>query len=190
MKAKRLDWDKLNTFSRDLIDSNIYADLKDDVKRNNLMLGIYIQIGLRTGLRAGDILNLKKSNFCFKENLIFGKTQKTDAEYKFALPGWLLRIIQKVEYGNNGKQVYLFFNPKYSSVYSKTWVNNRLQKSFPGRGVSSHSIRKSAGFKIALHFGVNGASNFLTHSSLQHTKSYIGFDVEETMDLQKSVMLD
>jgi integrase len=180
MTSKRIDWDKLNTLSRDLIDSP-----KD---RNDFIFGLYIAIALRTGLRVNDILSLKKSNIDFETGILSVVTQKTKKPVEFQLPDWL----QLHLFSNGEFKVYedIFWNEKYKGIYSVTWINLRLKKYFGSAGVSSHSIRKSVGMKMYEHFGVNGARSMLTHTSLKHTSTYLELDAKEVLNIQKQVFLD
>jgi integrase len=173
MTSKRLNWDLVNTYSRELIDNK--------KNYNDFMLGIYLQIALRSALRGNDILKLKKSNFNFNTGTCKLVTQKTNVPFSFALPDWLMKLIETIETED------VFHNKKYGCTYSIVWVNLRLKKRFGNAGVSSHSIRKSAGLKMYQNAGVNGASNFLTHKSLQHTRTYLELDELETLQLQKNV---
>jgi integrase len=180
MKSKKLDWDVLNTYSRELIDAP-----KD---RNDYIFGIYVQIALRSGLRVNDILTIRKSDVDFNTNIVCVVTKKTNKPFEFELPKWLIECIN-----NNKKYLIheqLFYNEKYKGLYSVTWINLRLKKQYGDIGVSSHSIRKSVGMKIYNRFGVNGARAMLTHSSLKHTSTYLELDTKETLEMQKQLFVD
>lgn len=176
MKSKKLDWDKLNSWSN---------ELKNSDNRNDWVLYVYVQLALRTALRVRDILNLKLSDFDFKENTLKTVTDKTNTAVEFYLPKDLMLFIK-----GNFENDQLFFNAKYRGIYSSTWVNLRLKKQFGQNGVSSHSIRKSAGLKMYEHYGINGARQFLTHSSFKHTSTYLELEAHEMARIQKSVFAD
>lgn len=183
MKSKRLDWNELNTISRELLDNND--------NRNDFMLGLYIAIALRTGLRVNDILNLQRENFNWEKNSFEIITKKTKNETMFFLPDWLMKIICFDPKLRNHECV--FYNEKYGGKYSATWVNLRLKKLFgkSGKcGISSHSIRKSAGLFVYEKHGVNGARNFLTHKNITHTSIYLDLDKIERFNMQKKVFFE
>lgn len=174
MKSKKIDYNKLKVWAYELeSESKCYSD--------DWYLSLYLQIALHTGLRARDILSLKKNNFDFENNTFEITTQKTKADSVFALPKNVIKNVQIIGFDD------VFKNKKYGSIYSLTWVNKRLKKQFGGGGVSSHSIRKAVGHKAYEFGGINGARNILTHSNFKHTATYLELDKIERLSMQKQM---
>lgn len=174
MKSKKLDWSKVMVFA---------TDLKNESKEHSAdwYLSLYLNISLVTGLRAKDILTLKKSNFDYQNKSFEVVTQKTKAVAVFYLPPDVIEMVRSI---SNEK---IFYNKKYGSIYSLTWVNKRLKKQFGINGVSTHSIRKAVGFRAYDVGGINGARNILTHTNFKHTATYLELDKHERSEMQKQI---
>ena len=169
--SKHLDYDKATRKGDQLIEQGD-------------QLGLFIIIALQTGLRCGDILKLKKSDF-FKEGskyFIRFKAQKTKKED--------VRGISKTSFlqANNAINDRVFYNPIYKCQYSSNWVNRGLRKVFrseyikaqnQGLNISAHSLRKSIGLLIYESAGLETARAFLQHGSYDSTKVYLNITKQE-----------
>jgi len=169
--SKHLDYDKATRKGHELI-------------AEGDQLGLFILIALETGLRCGDILKLKKSDF-FKEGskyFIRFKAQKTKKED--------VRGISELAFlqADNSINDTVFYNPIYKCQYSSNWVNRGLRKVFrseyikaqnQGLNISAHSLRKSIGLLIYESAGLETARAFLQHDSYDTTKVYLNITKTE-----------
>jgi integrase len=171
LESKHLDYDKAETKGRLLI-------AKED------QLGLFILIGLETGLRCGDILKLKKSDF-FTENskyFIRFTAQKTKKD--------AVRQLSELSFltANNAINDRVFYNTKYGCQYSSMWSARGLKRVFKqenieakkqGLNISAHSLRKSSGLKVYESCGLETARDFLQHTSYDVTKAYLNVTTTE-----------
>jgi len=147
-------------------------------------IGLFILLGLESGLRVGDMLKLNKQNF-FKEGTQFfvhfeAEKTKTKATRRISQ-----RVYDEV---NKGINEVVFYNYKYKCPYSKMWVNRNLKIIFKaehikakqqGLNISAHSLRKSAGLLVYENCGLETCRDFLLHSSYDVTKAYLNVSTTE-----------
>ena len=117
----------------------------NDLIRSNEVLGLYIMVAINTGLRIGDILELRFEDFNGSEleliKVIEGKTKKRRV---IALNDRLKEALNKF----NGSG-FIFVSQK-GTVYARQSINRMLKKHFDSKSinVSSHSLRKSFGRRV------------------------------------------
>lgn len=167
----------------------------------NFKYCLLISIGVFTGLRIGDLLKLKYSDFSGGDilELVEQKTKKTR---RIKLNVDLLEIISRVK----RKQLifddnqHIFINKYGTKPIDKSWVNVSLKKIFKHYkislegNVSSHMFRKTLGNRI---LKLNNYSNqsivllmeLFGHSSMGITKRYLGIREKEIMGLYESLSL-
>ena len=149
----------------------------------NKLFGLFILIGLETGLRSSDILKLKQSDFieCDNKHRIKFTAEKTKKR--------AIRPVSKYTYemATSQPNETIFYNEKYGCRYSHIWASRNMKRYFKDyitkadlsdKNVSVHSLRKSAGAKVYQKFGIEGARDFLQHESYDTTKTYL--QIEET----------
>lgn len=85
----------------------------------------FLEIGFRTGLRAGDILNLKKENVDLGKERIIGSTQKTNLPIDVALDKISLSILKR--HLENAKADNLFID-KFGNTYKLGYMGKYFEK--------------------------------------------------------------
>jgi integrase len=178
--SKHLDYDKARKVGGQLIEQGD-------------QLGLFIIIALETGLRCGDILKLKKSDF-FNEGskyFIRFKAQKTKKEDVRGISK--LAFLQAYDAINDT----VFYNEKYGCQYSSNWVNRGLQKVFKadyikaknqGLNISAHSLRKSIGLFLYESAGIETVRAFLQHDNYTTTKVYLNVTKTELNEKVGSIL--
>ena len=173
--TESINWSKADKVSRELLEST---------KKRDRDLGLAIAIGIRTGLRKGDLLTLRDTNLTSEG--IKGKASKTGKEYVSPLPEWLIDTIKE----------NMYLGSFYSTSYSHIWLNRSIQRVFPkeyaqalkdGKTIGAHSLRKSFGLKVYSAYGVNAARQFLQHSDTATTARYLSIPMLEQIEQQKEL---
>ena len=151
-----------------------------DLSNNdNLNFWLYCRIAISTGLRSGDILNLKISDIDFIKGDFTIIEQKTK---KSVLAPLKTIILDKIPLTNQ----YAIWNEKYKKNVSLMTINRRLKMIFKTTvGVSSHSIRKATAKRIynRTDNDIIKAMIFLNHSSPVMTKNYLNITKDEKYNL-------
>lgn len=151
-------------------------------------IGLFILIGLETGMRCGDLLGLEKKNFYIDEYegreipFVSFKSQKTSSDGDYPVSKVVYDTVMSMEDDR------VFYNTKRKNVYSFMWVNDNLRKYFKkelnkaiskGKTISAHSIRKTAGKLVYKNRGLEVARAFLQHERYDTTKKYLEIEDEE-----------
>lgn len=173
--TEAIPWGKADKISKQLLDSEIKRE-RD--------LGLAIAVGLRTGLRKGDLLSLRLTNIV--DGKIIGRASKTAKEFGHPIPEWLETAIRENAY----------LGSFYSTTYSHIWLNRSIQRVFPaeharalkaGKTIGAHSIRKAFGLKLYENFGVNAARQGLQHSDSATTARYLDLPAIEQERMQAEI---
>ena len=173
--TESINWTKADKVSRMLLESN---------KKRERDLGLAVAIGIRTGLRKGDLLGLRESNLTAQG--IKGKASKTGKEFTMPLPEWLIEAIK----GN------MYLGNFYSTTYSHIWLNRSIQRVFSieyanalkdGKTIGAHSLRKAFGLKLYDAYGVNAARQGLQHSDSATTARYLDIPMLEQIEKQREL---
>jgi integrase len=161
--------------------------LKDKKKR---IMGLYIIIAINTGLRVGDILNLKWMHL--KENrkgFVIVTEGKTKKARRIDINENISSAI--AHFTNVQMESYIFKSQK-GSVYSIQQINRLLKSIFEKESrelnISSHSLRKTFGRRV---YDMNGESEnaliylseIFQHSSMSITRRYLGIRQEELRNI-------
>jgi len=168
-KSIKIDYDKAFSVGAKLLSSKKYYEQKT---------GLFILIGIQSGLRSIDILELNKSRIEQKSNgsLIHYTANKTKKEGTAFVGSIVSDAIKECNTDS------LFYNEKVGTHFSHTWINRRLKQVFESdykkaikqnKTLSVHSLRKTAGTKLYNAFGVETARKLLQHSNYSTTVSYI-----------------
>lgn len=173
--TESVKWEKADKVSKVLLES---------FKPRERDLGLAIAIGIRTGLRKGDLLSLRDTNLT--KDGIKGKASKTGKEYIHALPAWLIEEIKKT----------MYLGSFYSRNYSHIWLNRSIQRVFPkeyaqalkeGKTLGAHSLRKAFGLRLYDARGVNAARQGLQHTDTATTARYLDIPMLEQMEIQREL---
>jgi integrase len=162
---------------------------------------LLIAVGVLTGLRIGDLLQLRFSQFEGTEILIV-QEKKTKKTRRIKINPDLKQIVERVK----GKMrvtdtdQYIFLNRFGTKPIDKSYVNVKLKELLKQYdivlegNVSSHIFRKTLGNRV---LRLNNFSNesivllmeLFGHSSPSVTKRYLGLREKEIMDIYDSVRL-
>ena len=184
-----LDWD---------IFKSIISKLERD---NNHKYCLLISIGVFTGLRISDLLQLRFSQFEDSDYLIVVE-QKTKKTRKIKINPDLRSIVSRIKMKMDvvDNDSYIFINRYGIKPIDKSWVNVSLKKIFKTYGVetegnvSSHLFRKTLGNRV---LKLNNYSNesivllmeLFGHSSMAITKKYLGIREREVMNVYDSLRI-
>lgn len=162
---------------------------------------LMVSIGVFTGLRIGDILKLRYTDFSGGDILIIVE-QKTKKTRRIKLNQDLLEIISRVKrkLQIDDDNQHIFINKYGTKPIDKSWVNVSLKKIFKlykvhvDGNVSTHMFRKTLGNRV---LKLNNYSNqsivllmeLFGHSSIGITKRYLGIREKEVMEVYESLSL-
>lgn len=172
-------------------------------KHTEKTLGLVIYTGVTTGLRIGDILDMKTENLHPFEGgcrikLIQGK-------YKVPFDKLISRRLDDMIGEYLGSKLitdkpdtHIFVNPLTGKPYSIHWVNKRFSilKSdivwLKEKTFSSHTLRKSYAMTIYKYYGndIVKARDSLGHKSITTTQKYLNLDRKEKELIHANVVND
>jgi len=162
---------------------------------------LLITIGVFTGLRISDLLQLRFSQFDNTEILTIQehKTKKTRRiKINVDLKEIIIRVRPKMGIVDNNQ--YIFINRYGNKPIDKSYVNVKLKEIFKRYDIqldgnaSSHLFRKTLGNRV---LKLNNYSNesvillmeLFSHSSPSITKKYLGIREREIHDVYDSLRL-
>lgn len=189
-----IEWDKL---------IRLTEKLEDD---NQLKFSLLISLGMFTGLRIGDMLNLKWIDILNQDHIELVE-KKTSKYRKIMLHEILQKRINRI-YNKLidsplkstkviSTEEYVFSNKYKTGPISVQFVNHKLKELMNKHRirvnrVSSHSLRKSFGRRV---WEMNNYSDrslillseILNHSSVSISKRYLGIQDDEIIDIYRSL---
>lgn len=182
-KSMKLDYKEVKNKTNELL-------LDKDYNKN--MAGLFILIGINTGLRSSDILTLTKSNFILQDKKTYltytaNKTKKRQTIY-------VSELIYNKCMGMPTNDIFL--NKNRNSIYTHTWINRILKSIFDkqhtnakkqGKVISVHSLRKTAGTYVYNNKGLEVARTFLQHENYDTTKKYLELDKMELLNITEEL---
>ena len=161
---------------------------------------LLISIGVFTGLRISDLLQLKFNQF--ENEFLTIVEQKTKKTRKIKINPDLKLIVDRIRHKMKvtNLEQFIFINRYGTKPIDKSWVNVNLKKIFKQYGVevegniSSHLFRKTLGNRV---LKLNNYSNesivllmeLFGHSSMAITKKYLGLREREVMSVYDSLSL-
>ena len=184
-----MDWDQFKS---------LISKLERDGENKYCLL---ISIGVFTGLRIGDLFQLRFSQFENTEilNIIEKKTKKIrKIKINFNLKTIIDKIKKRLVVTDTNQ--FIFINRYGTKPIDRSWVNVNLKRIFKKYNietkgnVSSHMFRKTLGNRI---LKLNNYSNesivllmeLFGHSSMAITKKYLGIREREILDVYDSLRL-
>jgi len=192
-KSNFIDYDKalnvgLKLMKRELLNGYAAKFNNEELKtypNKEANFGFYIIVAINTGLRIGDILNLKREDF--EKGFIEFREQKTSKAKKVKFNEIILKQFKDVGwFGHNGD---VFFSQK-NSVYSRQQINRKLKQVFKSKdkNISSHSLRKTFGRRVyennnETEKSLVMLSQIFNHSSIAQTRAYLDITQEELEDI-------
>lgn len=166
----------------------------------NFKYCLLISIGVFTGLRISDLLQLTFNQF--ENEYLTIVEQKTKKTRKIKLNPDLKLIVERVRIKMKVSNLdqFIFINRYETKPIDKSWVNVNLKKIFKQYGVevegniSSHLFRKTLGNRVLKLNNYSNESMVLLmelfgHSSMTITKKYLGIREREVMSVYDSLSL-
>ena len=162
---------------------------------------LLMTIGVFTGLRISDLLQLRFSQF---ENgdILTIQEKKTKKIRRIKINQDLKEIVKRIKgkMGITDSGQYIFLNRYGTKPIDKSWVNVQLKKYFKKYGIemdgniSSHLFRKTLGNRVLKLNNYSAESVILLmelfgHSSPAITKKYLGIREREILDVYDSLRL-
>ena len=184
-----MDWDQFKS---------LISKLERDGENKYCLL---ISIGVFTGLRIGDLLQLRFSQFETGETftIVEKKTKKTrKIKINQDLKSILMRIKEKMSIADSNQ--FIFINRYGTKPIDRSWINVCLKRIFKKYNIelegniSSHMFRKTLGNRV---LKLNNYSNesivllmeLFGHSSMAITKKYLGIREREILGVYDSLRL-
>ena len=179
-------------------------DIQDYLKYSNYRNYVLFVVGVTTGYRAGDLVQLKvrdiKEAIRRKEFEIFEGKKKNSKNIREKnrkprsvelIPG-----VEKIlkEYIKDKKDYeYIFQSRKGTNKHIGVQaISNILKEAgeyFGLQDITAHSMRKTYAYKLYIESGkdIVLVKELLGHSSIEETKKYIGIDKEHYHEVSKSL---
>ncbi len=184
-----MDWDDFRS---------LIAKMERDGEYKYCLL---LTIGIFTGLRISDLLQLRFNQF---ENgdILTVQEIKTKKIRRIKINQDLKEIVKRIKrkMGISDSDQFIFINRYGTKPVDKSWVNVMLKKYFKKYGVevdgniSSHLFRKTLGNRVLKLHNYSGEAVILLmelfgHSSPAITKKYLGIREREIHDVYDSLRL-
>ena len=174
------------------------------LRLSNRMFGLVLMLGLESGARISDLLEMKYSDIKEMKDRpnVFALNyyvKKSKAYHKWVISAQLKGRIDitrewlKLEYGYYGvmgwNTDYIFFNPKANKPFTREWaskrisVANKLGKMGEIVDVAgSHSLRKAAAHNLFDRSqDLRLVQSLLKHKNIATTSKYLGLEEEEAL---------
>ncbi|MEI7898134.1 MAG: tyrosine-type recombinase/integrase [bacterium] len=162
---------------------------------------LLISIGVFTGLRISDLLQLKFSQFEGTDILTI-QERKTRKTRKIKINQDLKEIVGRIKTKMvvTDTDQFVFLNRYGTKPIDQSWANVQLKKIFRKYGItvegniSSHMFRKTLGNRVLKLNNYSGESVILlmdlfSHSSPSITRRYLGIREREILDVYDSLRL-
>ena len=184
------------------IDWDVFKSLVSKLERDgNYKYCLLITIGVFTGLRISDLLQLRYSQFEDSEYLTVVE-QKTKKTRKIKINPDLKTSVMRLKdlSGVVDSDWPIFMNRYGTKPIDKSWININLKKILKQYGIecegniSSHIFRKTLGNRVLKLNNYSNESVILLmelfgHSSVTITKKYLGIREREVMSVYDSLSL-
>lgn len=160
-------------------------------KSRNPRFGFLVVVGINSGLRIGDLLQLSHSDF--HGDAVELSEKKTGKRRKIRINDHIRRgyelLLEREPHASGA-----VFVSNQGSVMSVQYINRKLKEVFGKKSlsISSHSLRKTFGRAVwERHGQTDGAllylSELFNHSSPAITRKYLGIRQEELDDIYMSL---
>jgi integrase len=184
-----LDWDQFRS---------LISKLERDGEYKYCLL---VAIGVFTGLRISDLLQLRFSHF-ENTDILTVTEKKTGKTRRIKINSDLKAIVNRVKDKMKPQDAdqFIFLNRYGSKPIDQSWINVNLKRIFRKYGIevegniSSHMFRKTLGNRVLKLNNYSAESVILlmelfSHGSPAITKKYLGIREREIMDVYDSVRL-
>jgi integrase len=184
-----MDWDQFRS---------LISKLERDREFKYCLL---VAIGVFTGLRISDLLQLRYSHFEGSDILSIME-KKTGKTRRIKINPDLKALINRVKSKMPPAEPdeYIFLNRYRSKPVDRSWINVSLKRIFKRYGIevegniSTHMFRKTLGNRVLRLNNYSGEAVILLmelfgHSSPAITKRYLGIREKEILDVYDSIRL-
>jgi len=160
-------------------DKNKIEDMKNELLKLGYKNYILFIVGINTGLRISDILNLKVYDVRDKSHIAI-KERKTGKDKRFLINGQLRKDVEKFISGMNNEE-YIFQSRKgknkpISRVQAYRVLNKAAAK-LDIKEVGTHTLRKTFGYwHYQMYKDVAILQDIFNHSAPSITLRYIGIN--------------
>lgn len=174
-------------------DKQLVKDIYQYLLEQNSRDAVIYAVGIYTGLRISDILNLRVRDVRAKENIILYE-RKTGKEKFIPINRFLKKVLNQFIDGRRDYE-YLFLSPKPPNrPISRQQVYNILSKAAEHFGIEerigTHTLRKTFGYHYYLKtHDVGTLMKLYNHSSETVTLCYIGITDDTLASVYKDVDL-
>ena len=182
-----------------------WVEMQESTDRRDVDFALSLRLGICTGLRSQDLLQLKRLNI-HKDKLlgkcyVQGVAAKTGKAYKKPISQDLYDCLYKNAVDND-EGLLIHNNGK---AYQRGWLTRRIQRAFKqehedaklegkrkneSMTIGAHSLRKTYGMMLYKEKGVNAARIGLQHDSLITTSDYLEVGIEEQIQMEADVFGD
>ncbi len=197
-KTDALNYHSAKKYANDLW-VNCEYETDSRLKLSNRMIGLVLLMGLETGARISDLLEMKYSDIKEMENkpnvfTISYYVTKSKTNHMWVLSAQLknkidaTREYMKLEHGYYGDIIY--YNPSKEKAFGRVWaskriaVANRLGKMGEVIKVAgSHSLRKASAHNLYERSqDLRLVQAQLKHRNIATTSRYLGLEEKEALD--------
>lgn len=178
--------------------NDLFNSTAEAYQQDRKVEALLILIGMDTGFRVSDLLNLKHSDISldneYGKPFITGYVSKKKRTEVKPLSTNTNRLIEayfnycKLQHGNVND--YIFYNYKNNKLYTRQWTHKRLNKANElgelGKKVNTagaHSLRRTAGHNIySKTKDLRDVQFLLGHDRIKQTEHYLKLDQTEALD--------
>ena len=189
-----------STTTSGYLDWDIFLSLISKMEnRGEYKFTLLISIGVYTGLRISDLLQLKYSDI-LQNSILTINERKTKKVRKIKLNVDLKTIVERIYLKQGGSKLndYIFINRFGTKPIDRSYVNIKLKYLFSyykikiDGNVSSHMFRKTLGRRVMEVTNYSSESLILLmdlfgHSSPSITKRYLGIRDQEIFNVYDSL---
>lgn len=172
-----------------IIDDEILKSVynSQDIFKTELELRSYclFLLGVRLGLRATDVVSLKKSDFSFKKMSITFVQTKTQKQLELPVPvmvaNSIYRYLKSIRSDNKNKYLFTTLYPPYRKP-SRSACNRAVSLVFEKLGIDQgsvtfHTLRRTYASNIVKNSHTSGDADFaLGHSNSSAVDKYLSLD--------------
>ncbi len=166
-------------------------EVEQFLEKQNYRNLLLFSIGINSGLRISDILNLNVKDVKNKSYIQL-KEKKTHKFKKFPLNSKLKKMISKYTEGKSlDEPLFLtVFNNRMDRVSAYKIITSACKKVNIEENIGTHTLRKTFGYHFYRRFkDIAMLQKILNHSSPEITLRYIGIEQDEIYKNYKNFIL-
>lgn len=168
-------------------DKDVIAEIKKYLKRNSERNYILFLLGINTGLRISDILNLRVRDV--QGWNIFIREKKTKKIREIKMPSELKKALREFTKGKPNNEFLIKSRVGKNKPITRGMayvILNQIAEEFGLERIGTHSLRKTYGYHFYKQFkDVASLQQMLNHTDPKETLRYIGITQDNLNDLQK-----